>query len=54
MIPNEEKEIYHYLAVKSLSALLGGITTKHHGDFEQKINLNLTKKYVKIKVFAEL
>ena len=29
MIPNEEKEGWHYLA----SALLHGITSKHEGDF---------------------
>ena len=29
MVPNEEG--WHYLAVKKLSALLGGITSKHHG-----------------------
>ena len=33
MIPNEEKEGWHYLAVKKLSTLLRGITSKHHGDF---------------------
>ena len=33
MISNEEKEGWHYLAVKKLSALLRGITSKHHGDF---------------------
>ena len=38
MIPNEEKrgakseEQWHYLAVKKLSALLGGITSKHRVD----------------------
>ena len=31
MIPNGEK--WHYLAVKELSALLRGITSKHYGDF---------------------
>ena len=31
MIPNREE--WHYLAVKKLSALLTGITSKHHGDF---------------------
>ena len=31
MIPNREG--WHYLAVKKLSALLRGITSKHHGDF---------------------
>ena len=33
MIPNEEKEGWHYLAIKKLSTLLRGITSKHHGDF---------------------
>ena len=32
MIPNEEKEGWHYLAVKT-SALLHKITSKHKGDF---------------------
>ena len=32
MISNGEKQ-WHYLAVKRLSALLGGTTSKHHGDF---------------------
>ena len=31
MIPNRKR--YDYLAVKKLSALLRGITSKHHGDF---------------------
>ena len=31
MILNEEG--CHYIAVKKLSALLRGITSKHHGDF---------------------
>ena len=33
MVPNEEKEGWHYLAVKKLSTLLRGITSKRHGDF---------------------
>ena len=33
MIPNVEKESWHYLAVKNLSALLRGITSKHNGYF---------------------
>ena len=33
MIPNEEKEDWHYLAVKNLSALLRGITSKINRDF---------------------
>ena len=66
MIPNEVNEGWHYLAVKKLSVLLHGITSKH--DFykwfflvwivfvllEQKINLNVMKKYVEIKIFVEL
>ena len=33
MMLNEEKEVWHYLAVKKLSTFLRGITSKHHGDF---------------------
>ena len=33
MIPNYEKEGWHHLAVKKLSALLRGITSKHPSDF---------------------
>ena len=33
MIPNEEIEVWHYIAVKKLSTLLRSITSKHHGDF---------------------
>ena len=47
-----EKKQWHYLAVKTLSALLRGITFKHHSDFyylnclhsfatEQKLELKL-------------
>ena len=52
MIPSKEKEGQHYLAVKKLSALLRGTTSKHNGDFyslnclifkKQKTNLNLMK-----------
>ena len=31
MIPNEEG--WHYIVVRKFSALLRGITSKHHGDF---------------------
>ena len=64
MIPNGEKERkWHYLAVKKLSALLGGINSKDKSYFyywnvfillEQKINLNLMKNDVKIKTYVEL
>ena len=33
MIPSKEKEGQHYLAVKRLSTLLSGITSKHRSDF---------------------
>ena len=32
MISDEEKEGWHYLAVKELFTLLRGITSKRHGD----------------------
>ena len=59
MIPNEEKEGWYYLAVKRLLALLRGIISKHKGDFyclncKKKVNLNLMKEYVKVKIFVEL
>ena len=41
MIPNREG--WHYLAVKKLSALLRGITSKHHNDF---YNLNCLHSFV--------
>ena len=59
MILNGEK-LRHHLAVKKVSAILSGITSKHHDDFYCLIclyffatekNLNGTKKYVKIKIF---
>ena len=33
MISNEEKGSWYYLAVKGISALLKGITSKHDDDF---------------------
>ena len=33
MIPNKEKEEWHYLLIKKLALLLHGITSKHKGDF---------------------
>ena len=33
MIPNKGNERWHYLAVKRLSALLHGISSKHNGNF---------------------
>ena len=33
MISKEDKQRWHYPAIKKLFALLRGITSKHHGDF---------------------
>ena len=61
MIPNEEKEGWHYIAVKKLSALFHGITSKHRSDylclncfhsFRIENKLSLMKKYVKTKIFC--
>ena len=63
MIPNEEKEGWHYLAVKKLSALLHGITSKHEDgcyclnclhSFRTENKLNLMRKYAKIRISVEL
>ena len=54
---------WHYLAVKKLSALLRGMTSKHYGDFNYlnclnssrtKNKLKLHKMYVKINIFVAL
>ena len=60
MISN--KEGWLYLAIKKLSVLLRGITSKHHSDFycqncvlsfRTKSKLHI-KQYVKIKIFVAL
>ena len=53
---------WHYLAVKSISGLLRGITSNHNGDFHclnclhsyttKKTNLESMKGYVMIVIFA--
>ena len=51
MIPNEEKEGWHYLSVKKLGALLRRITLKHAKDitdFEKKKNVTIDKQRAKI------
>ena len=68
MIPNREKREakskgwLHYLAVKELSALLRGITSKHYGDFyclnclhsfRTKNKLKMHKRVCKNKDFCE-
>ena len=59
MIPNEER--WHYLAVKKLSAILRGTTSKHHDDiyclnclhsFATEKKLESHKEYAKIKLFV--
>ena len=61
MISNGEN--WHYLAVKSLSRLLRGITSNHVGDYyclncfhfyRTENKLNAHKKYVKIMNFVIL
>ena len=61
MIPNGEG--WHCLAVKELSVLMRGITSKHHGDFyclnchhsfATKGKRESHKKYVKIKIYVTL
>ena len=60
MITNDDKN-WHYLAVKSVSRLLRGITSNHHGDFyclhclhsyRTKKDLKNMKEYAKIKIFV--
>ena len=61
MIQNEEKKRWHYLAVKKLSLLLLGITSKHKGDFyclhclhsfKTENNLKSHEKFCKSKYFC--
>ena len=60
MIPDEEKEGWHYLAITKLSNLLRAITSKHHDDFYCLNCLNSfrtenkLKSHIKIKIFVEL
>ena len=58
---SEGQRLWHYLAVKKLSALLKGITSKHHGNsyclnclhsFATERKLESHKKYVEIKIFV--
>ena len=63
MIPSEEKEGWHFLMLKKLSTSSRG--SKHQNIMvifivenvfillEQKLKLNLMKKYVKIKISVE-
>ena len=50
MIPNEK--VWHYLAVKKLSVLLGGIISKHNSNyFRTKNELQRHEKVCKVKDF---
>ena len=49
MIPNEEKEGWHYFAVKKLSTLLRAVTSKHHSDFYCFICLHSFRTENKLK-----
>ena len=48
MIPNKEKEGWRYLAVKKLSALLHGITSKNKDDFYSFRTDNKLKSHEKV------
>ena len=50
MISNEKGTIWHYTAIKSLPALLHGITSKHKGDY---YCLNCFRSYRTAKALAE-
>ena len=54
LIPNEEKEEWHYLVLKTLSTLLGGITSKHHGDFYCLNCLHSFRTENKLKSYEKL
>ena len=54
MIPNQEKEDWHYLAVKNLSALLHGVTSKHKGDFHSLNCLNSFRTENKLTSFEKV
>ena len=49
MILNEDKGGWHCLLVKKLSALLRGITSKHHGNFHCLNCLHYFRKENKLK-----
>ena len=61
MIPNGEQ--WYYLAIKKISSLLRGITSKYNGSFyylnclhsfRTKTNLKQIRNYGKIKIFVML
>ena len=52
MIPNEEKEGWYFLAVKTKSALLRGITSKHGGFYCLKC-FHYFRKEKKLKAHEE-
>ena len=63
MIPNEEKEGWHYFAVKKSYTLLRGVTSKHDGNFycfnchhsfRTKNKLKSHKKVCKNKDFCRI
>ena len=49
MISNEEKEGWYYLAVKKLSTLLRGITSKRHNDYYWLSCLRSFRTEIKLK-----
>ena len=51
---NEEKEGWNNPAVKKLSTLLRGITSKHHGNFYYFICLHSFRTEIKLKSHAKI
>ena len=54
MIPNKEKEGWHYLAAKKLSALLHGITSKYKGEFYCLNHLHSFRTENKLKSYKKV
>ena len=54
MIPDKEKEEWHYFAVKVMSTLLRGVTSKHHRDFYCLNYLHSFRTKTKLKSHAKV
>ena len=54
IIQNEEKEGWHYLAIKKKSALLHKKTLNHKGDFYCLNCLNYFRAEIKLKIFDKI
>ena len=54
IISNQEKKEWHYLAVKKVSTLLRGITSKYHSDFYFLICLHSFRSENNIKFHEKI